>query len=122
MSKLPPLPHWCESGSPFAEQMQAYATAATEPLLQRIAELERQLEEAHKALHEAATSLNTISELAGYHRKGGVETLMDTFSDVRLYARSRHQVARDAINAYYLEPHVKQAHEAIRAAIQKGQS
>ena len=40
MSKLPPLPHWCESGSPFAEQMQAYATAATEPLLQRIAELE----------------------------------------------------------------------------------
>lgn len=43
MSKLPPLPHWCESGSPFAEQMQAYATAATEPLLQRIAELEKAL-------------------------------------------------------------------------------
>lgn len=40
MSKLPPLPHWCEPGSPFAEQMQAYATAATEPLLQRIAHLE----------------------------------------------------------------------------------
>lgn len=150
MSKWPPLPHWCESGSPFAEQMQAYATAATEPLLQRIAELEqrnsdlyedvqrfkkhalnekaarleleRQLEEAHKALHDAATSLNTISELAGYHRKGGIETFMDTFVDVRLYARSRHQVARDAINAYYLEPHVKKAHEAIRAAMQKGQS
>ena len=26
--KLPPLPHWCEPGSPFAEQMQAYAIAA----------------------------------------------------------------------------------------------
>ena len=26
--KLPPLPHWCEPGSPFAEQMQAYALAA----------------------------------------------------------------------------------------------
>lgn len=50
MSKLPPLPHWCESGSPFAEQMQAYATAATEPLLQHIAELERQLEEARKQM------------------------------------------------------------------------
>ncbi len=43
MSKLPPLPHWCEPGSPFAEQMQAYATAATEPLLQRIAHLEDSL-------------------------------------------------------------------------------
>lgn len=27
-SKLPPLPHWCEEGSPFAQQMQAYALAA----------------------------------------------------------------------------------------------
>ena len=80
-------------------------------------ELERDLAEAHKALHDAATSLNTISDLAGHHRKGGLETFMDTFLDVRLYARSRHQVARDAINAYYLEPHVKQAHEALRAAM-----
>lgn len=28
--ELPPLPHWCEAGSPFAEQMQAYARAAVE--------------------------------------------------------------------------------------------
>lgn len=26
--KLPPLPHWCESGSPFAQQMEAYAREA----------------------------------------------------------------------------------------------
>ena len=93
MSKLPPLPHWCESGSPFAEQMQAYATAATEPLLQRIAELEqrnrdlyedvqrfrkhamnekaarmeleRQLEEARKhALEEAAKVCDELAELS----------------------------------------------------------
>lgn len=37
MSKtLPPLPHWCEPGSPFAEQMQAYATAAVEALRAQI--------------------------------------------------------------------------------------
>lgn len=54
MSKLPPLPHWCESGSPFAEQMQAYATAAIEPLLQRIAELEKERDEwKHYALNGA---------------------------------------------------------------------
>lgn len=28
--ELPPLPHWCEAGSPFAEQMQSYARAAIE--------------------------------------------------------------------------------------------
>lgn len=26
--RLPPLPHWCEEESPFAQQMQAYALAA----------------------------------------------------------------------------------------------
>lgn len=30
MNELPPLPHWCEAGSPFARQMQAYARAAIE--------------------------------------------------------------------------------------------
>lgn len=35
MSKLPPLPHWCESGSPFAEQMQAYALAAIQAQAQQ---------------------------------------------------------------------------------------
>lgn len=86
----------------------------------RIAELERQLAEAHKALHDAATSLNTIGDLAGYHTRGGIETLLDTFQDVRFYAKSRHRVAREAINTYYLEPHVKTAHEAMRTAMQKG--
>jgi hypothetical protein len=29
---LPPLPHWCEEGSPFAQQMQAYARAAIQAI------------------------------------------------------------------------------------------
>ena len=71
MSKLPPLPHWCEYGSPFAEQMQAYATAATEPLLQRIAELEQRNSDLHEdvqrfkkhALNEKAARLELERQL-----------------------------------------------------------
>lgn len=71
MSKLPPLPHWCESGSPFAEQMQAYATVATEPLLQRIAELEQRNSDLHEdvqrfkkhALNEKAARLELERQL-----------------------------------------------------------
>lgn len=43
MSKLPPLPHWCESGSPFAEQMQAYALAAIEALQAQIGKSDMQI-------------------------------------------------------------------------------
>ena len=34
-SRLPPLPHWCEEGSPFAQQMQAYALAAIQAQAQQ---------------------------------------------------------------------------------------
>lgn len=66
MSKLPPLPHWCEPGSPFAEQMQAYATAATEPLLQRIAELEEinaQLREQNTEVDKSCAELERRIEV-----------------------------------------------------------
>jgi hypothetical protein len=85
--------------------------------LDKIAQLEARLAEAHKALHDAATSMHTISTLAGFHRTDAGNTFMGTFPDVRAYARSRSNVAREAINAYYLQPHVKAAHEALRAAI-----
>ena len=47
MNALPSLPHWCEFGSPMADQMQRYATQAVEqataPLRKRIAVLEARL-------------------------------------------------------------------------------
>jgi len=91
--------------------------AEVQALNERIALLEQQLAEAHKALHDAATSMHTIGTLAGFHKTDAGNTFMGTFPDVRAYARSRSNVAREAINAYYLQPHVKAAHEALRAAI-----
>ena len=57
-------------------------------------------EELRKALHDAATSLETISRLAGRKSYGNppIETHMDTFMDVRLYAAARANVAREALS------------------------
>ncbi len=47
----------------------------------------------------AATSLETISQLAGRKTYGDppIKTFMDTFMDVRLYAAARAKAARDAL-------------------------
>lgn len=68
-----------------------YPAATVSALQARIAELE-------KALGDAATSLKTISNLAGVKTYGypPVDTLMGTFVEVRGYANSRYQVAIDA--------------------------
>ena len=52
-----------------------------------------------KALCEAATSLETIASLSGRKTYGNppIETYMDTFVDVRLYAAARAKVAREAL-------------------------
>lgn len=54
-----------------------------------------------QALHDAATSLETIASLAGRKTYGNppIETYMDTFTDVRLYAVARAKVAREALAA-----------------------
>lgn len=54
-----------------------------------------------KALRDAATSLETIASLAGRKTYGDppIETYMDTFMDVRLYAAARAKVAREALAA-----------------------
>jgi hypothetical protein len=51
------------------------------------------------ALGDAATSLETVSVLAGrkYYGNTPIESNMDTFSDVRGYAASRASVAREAL-------------------------
>lgn len=56
--------------------------------------------ELEQALHDAATSLETISQLAGRKSCGHppIETHMDTFMDVRMYAASRAKVAREALS------------------------
>lgn len=54
-----------------------------------------------QALHDAATSLETIATLAGRKSYGNppIETHMDTFMDVRLYAAARAKVAREELAA-----------------------
>lgn len=54
------------------------------------------------ALRDAATSLETISRLAGRKTYGQppIETFMDSFADVRAYAASRASVARTALAAH----------------------
>jgi hypothetical protein len=79
---------YCDEGE-FPELL--YPASTVSALQARIAELE-------KALGDAATSLKTISNLAGVKTYGypPVDTLMGTFVEVRGYANSRHQVAIDA--------------------------
>lgn len=52
-----------------------------------------------KALHDAATSLETIASLAGRKTYGEppIETYLDTFLDVRLYAAARARAAREVM-------------------------
>jgi hypothetical protein len=54
-----------------------------------------------KAALDAATSLETISMLAGRKTYGDppIETYMDTFADVRSYAAARAKAAREAVIA-----------------------
>lgn len=54
-----------------------------------------------KAARAAATSLETISRLAGRKTYGDppIKTFMDSFMDVRLYAAARARAAREDIAA-----------------------
>jgi hypothetical protein len=83
---LPVTRHQC-----LPDDVPLYPASTVSALQARIAELE-------KALGDAATSLKTISNLAGVKTYGypPVDTLMGTFVEVRGYANSRHQVAIDA--------------------------
>lgn len=60
-----------------------------------------EIEALKKALNDAATSLETISRLSGRKTYGDppIETYMDTFMDVRLYAASRANAARQEMAA-----------------------
>jgi hypothetical protein len=88
-------------------------------LLKENESLRKDAETANKALHDAATSLNTIHRLAGREVVAGIETYMGHFDEVRAYANSRSQAARMLVNSYYLQPHVKAANDALRSAIDR---
>lgn len=57
------------------------------------------MDDVTKALRDAATSLETIASLAGRKTCGDppIDTYMDTFIDVRLYAAARARAAREAL-------------------------
>ena len=59
-------------------------------------------EELQKALHAAATSLETISLIAGRKSYGDppIPTYMEDFSQVRGFAANRAKVAREALAAH----------------------
>ncbi len=61
----------------------------------------KQVEALKKSLNDAATSLETISQLSGRKTYGNppIETFMDTFMDVRGYAASRANAARQEMAA-----------------------
>jgi hypothetical protein len=67
------------------------------------------------ALNDAATSLETISRLAGRVTYGDppIETYMSTFSDVRLYAAARAKVAREALASAPPAPSSAPAHQQL---------
>ena len=128
MSKLPPLPHWCEPASPFAEQMQAYATAATEPLLQRIAELEQRNSDLHEdvqrfkkhALNEKAARLELERHLEEAQKDAERLDFIEKNPLLRLRMFKKHWSYIGITNYEY--PAFKTAREAIDAAMQKGQA
>ena len=96
--------HW-EDRALKAEAALATAAAAAVPPGYKLVPVD-ELSAIRKIAADAATSLETISMLAGRKSYGEppIETFMDTFSDVRMYAAARAKAARDDLSMLEAAP------------------